>query len=162
MFLFHSLKLNLICYIVINDVADTKFCVRSLQKFFTCNTTLHCKIVTKNLHHTVLQIIYFNRKFLDIFYSFKKVIVQAILTVVVIKVSPLYFRFSNSMATSIILLYHWKHFKHITLLGIPASSLNSVIFILIIYIYIYIYIYIAKKKQIKISTQQQYLGIFKS
>ena len=59
------------------------------------------------------------------FSSFKKVLDQAILTVIVIKVSPLYFRFSYLKPTRIVLLYPWKkHFKHFTLLGIPARSLK--------------------------------------
>ena len=67
-----------------SDVTDTKFCVCSPQVFFICDTTLHCKVVTKNLHHTALQscyqklaphraalqIIYLNSKFLDIFSFF--------------------------------------------------------------------------------------------
>ena len=40
-------------------------------------------------HRAAPQIIYLNRKFLDVFsFFFKKVFVQTILTVVVIKVSP--------------------------------------------------------------------------
>ena len=38
-----------------SGVADTKFCVHSPQVFFICDTALHRKVVTKNLHCTVLQ-----------------------------------------------------------------------------------------------------------
>ena len=78
--------------------------------------TPHCtaKLLTKNFkpHGAALQIIYLNRKILDIFSFFLK--------------RCLAIGISNLIAIGIILLYHWKHFKHITLLGIPASSLNSV------------------------------------
>ena len=48
------------------------------------------------------------QKFLDFLSSFKMVLDQAILTVVVIKVSPLYFIFSNSEPMCKILLHRGK------------------------------------------------------
>ena len=70
-----------------SDVTDTKFCVRSPQVFFICDTALHHKVVSKNSHCTAPQIIYLNKNFLDIFSFFKKVFIQTIFTVVVIKIS---------------------------------------------------------------------------
>ena len=86
--------------LLVSDVADTKFCVRSPQVFFICDT--HCtapqscyqKLIP---HRAAPQIIYLNRKLLDIFFFLKKVFIQTILTVVVIKVSPY---ISDSIAIS--------------------------------------------------------------
>ena len=55
--------------------------------------TLHCTALQScyqklTPHRAAPQIIYLNRKFLDIFSFFKKVFIQTIRTVVVIKVSP--------------------------------------------------------------------------
>ena len=39
----------------VSATSDTKLCVCSPQVFFICDTALHCKIVTKNLHRTALH-----------------------------------------------------------------------------------------------------------
>ena len=65
--------------------------VSAARKYFLF-VTLHCTAPQScyqklTLHRAAPQIIYLNRKFLDISF-FKKVFIQTILTVVVIKVSP--------------------------------------------------------------------------
>ena len=66
--------------------------VSATRKYFLF-VTPHCTAPQScyqkpTLHRAVPQIIYLNRKFLDIFSFFKKVFIQTIFTVVVIKVSP--------------------------------------------------------------------------
>ena len=54
-----------------SDVADTKFCVRSQQEFFICDTALHCtalhctaKLLPKiYIAPRCTAIIYLNKKF---------------------------------------------------------------------------------------------------